>query len=360
VAAARSARSPLRLASETVAMAETLLVRLVDADGLEGWGEASAAPTMTGETLAGMAEAARRYLLPALLKAPVATEADLAIRLARAIRGNSGAKAAVEIAALDLLARRAALPLATLLGGAVRHEVPAIAMIGGGTPGEVERAAGMAAAQGFRHVKLKVGLDPDPRRDVAMVRAACAAIGQDARLSVDANMAWTEAQALAFVRALPAGALEYLEQPLRDDDLPGMARVAASAPFPLCFDEGLHGPGDITAHAAAMAAGGVGLKAIKLGGLRATLAAAALARAHGMAITLACKIAETSVGAAAAAHLAASLPGLDWGLSVTHNFLADDVTGAPLLIERGMVLLPTGTGHGIAPDPTRLARLRAR
>jgi L-alanine-DL-glutamate epimerase-like enolase superfamily enzyme len=64
-------RHPMRLASETVAVAETLLVRVVDDTGREGWGEASSAPTMTGDLLPGMVAAVERFLAPALLAAVV-------------------------------------------------------------------------------------------------------------------------------------------------------------------------------------------------------------------------------------------------------------------------------------------------
>jgi hypothetical protein len=145
------------------------------------------------------------------------------------------------------------------------------------------------------------------------------------------------------------GVLDYLEQPVADDDLPGMAMVAAALPCPVCFDEGLHGPRDIEAHAAARAAQGVGLKAIKLGGLQATLAADALARRLGMRTTWACKIAESSIGAASVLHAAAVLPEVEWGVSVTHRYLAEDVVAEPVAVLAGDATLPAGPGLGLAP-----------
>ena len=110
----------------------------------------------------------------------------------------------------------------------------------------------------------------------------------------------------------------------------------------------------------ARAAAGAGLKAIKLGGLRATVAADALARAHGMRTTLACKIAESSVGAAGILHACAVLPDLGWGVSLTHVYLAEDSVAVPIAIARGEAAVPSGPGLGIAPDAARLARFRAR
>ena len=351
---------PMRLASETVAAAETLLVRVVDTDGQEGWGEASSAPTMTGELLPGMVAVVERFLGPALLAAAVPDGAEAERRLARAIRGNSGARAACATAVLDLLARRAGLPLATLLGTALRDAVPAIRMVGEADPEATLAAVRAAAAEGFGHVKLKVGLGAEPEADAALVAGARAALGPASHLSADANMAWDAAAAVRFLRALPEGALDYLEQPVADDDLDGMAVVAGASAVPICVDEGLHGPDDIARHAERRAASGVGLKAIKLGGPLATLAAEAAARRHGMNTTLACKIAESSVGAAALLHLAAVVPTVDWGVSVTHPYLAEDATVVPVQVEAGRAHVPPGPGHGAVPDPARLRRHRWR
>ena len=350
-------RKPLLLASETITDAETLLIEVRDAEGRSGWGEAGAAPTMTGEVLAGMAEVARRYLGPALLRAPLPDAGAIGPRLARAIRGNTGARAAAEMAVLDLAARRAELPLSRLLGEPLRASVPAIAMIGGADDASVIEAARAAQARGFHHIKVKLGLRADPLEDAALIRALRAALGPSAHLSGDANMAWDVAAASAFRAALSEGTLDYLEQPLPDDDLPGLAVLARQPGCPICIDEGLHGLRDIPAHRGLAA--GFGLKSIKLGGLLPTLAADALLRENGMRGTLACKIAETSVGAAAALHLATLLPDVEWGLSVTHGMLAEDIIriGA-VTVRSGQAILPPGPGIGVVPDPERLLRFK--
>lgn len=350
-------RQPLKLASETITHAETLLIEVQDSEGRSGWGEASAAPTMTGEVLPGMAEVARRYLAPALLASPFAAPAEITHRLDRAIRGNTGAKCAAEAALLDLAARRAGLPLCDFLGQRRRDAAPCIAMIGGATEDSVLEAALAAQAQGFRHIKVKLGLRPDPREDAAMIRRLRAALGPGAHLSGDANMAWTLPATLAFLADLPEEALDYLEQPLPDDDKAGLAQLSAQTRCPICVDEGLHGLADIPACRGIAA--GFGLKSIKLGGLLPTLMADALAREGGMRTTLACKIAETSIGAAAALHLAALLPEVDWGLSLTHAMPIEDVAQQGVRLAAGQAWLPQGPGIGVVPDRERLDRYRA-
>jgi L-alanine-DL-glutamate epimerase-like enolase superfamily enzyme len=345
-------RQPLKLASETITHAETLVIEARDADGRSGWGEASAAPTMTGEVLAGMAEVARRYLAPALMAAPFAVPAEITHRLDRAIRSNTGAKCAAEAALLDLAARRAALPLCDFLGQRRRDAAPCIAMIGGASEDAVLGAAIAAQAKGFRHIKVKLGLSADPLEDAAMIRRLRTALGPDAHLSGDANMAWTLPAALAFLAALPEGALDYLEQPLPDDDARGLTQLAAQTRCPICIDEGLHRLSDIPAYRGVAA--GFGLKSIKLGGLLPSLAADALARDAGMRITLACKIAETAIGNAAALHLAMLAPEVEWGLSLTHGMIADEITKEGIPVTDGYARIPGGTGIGVTPKRDKL------
>lgn len=348
-------RAPMRLASETITHAETLLVRASDDAGLEGWGEASAAPTMTGEVLPGMAHVLTHHLSPAIAASAGLTPVDAMTRMDRAIRGNTGAKAAAEIALLDLLARRAGLPFGAFLGVPLRSEAPALLMIGGGEAHQAITAAQAGWLEGYRHFKLKVGLQ-EVAKDADTVRELRAVLGPTAHIAADANMAWTVDQALEFARRVGPGMLDYLEQPVADDDLPGMARVQAAAPFDLCLDEGLHSLQDIDRAADAQAARGVGLKAIKLGGALGVLRADARCTARGMAQTLACKISETSIGAAATAHLACILRDVGWGVSVTAGNLATEPCEPRVLPQGGMLRPPPGPGLGLVPD---LARLRS-
>lgn len=347
--------APMTLASERITHAETLVVRAADGSGEEGWGEAAAAPTMTGETIEGMAAALTRFLAPALRAASGEAPAAALGRMRRAIRGNSGAKAAAEAAVLDLLARRASIPLAAYLGRKLRDEAPALLMIGGGTAEAALAAAKAGQQRGYRHFKLKVGLGT-VEQDAATVRALRALLGPGAHLSADANMAWSVAQTRAFASALGPGMLDYLEQPVADDDLAGMAAVQSTSPFPLCLDEGLHGLEDIDRAADLSAVGGIGLKALKLGGPLGVLAADARCTARGLSTTLACKIAETSIGAAIAAHLALLLADASWGVSITATTLADDPVERRVLPENGMIRPPTGPGLGVRPDLAGLAR----
>ena len=113
-------KKPVKMAGETVTRADNILVRIETDDGAVGWGEAASAPTMTGETVASMM-AAVAHMAPGLLKRPADDIAGAAAAMDAQMYGNSGAKAAIEIALHDLVGRAKGLPLHALLGGKRRE-----------------------------------------------------------------------------------------------------------------------------------------------------------------------------------------------------------------------------------------------
>ena len=136
-----------------------------------------------------------------------------------------------------------------------------------------------------------------------------------------------------------------------------MARVSAAAPgIWIGADEGIHAAADIVRHHERNAARGASLKAIKLGGLRALFDAGCLCGRLGMRINISCKTGESSVASAAAAHIAAVVPALAWGLTVTNPGLAEDVVVAPLVVDSGHIAVPDGPGLGIEVDERRVRR----
>jgi muconate cycloisomerase len=176
-------------------------------------------------------------------------------------------------------------------------------------------------------------------------------------ICVDANCGFSYHAARRYLAATREAGLLFLEQPFEDGDLKSLAALAHTTAIPIGVDEGIHSLHDIEAHAEA-GAGGVSLKLIKLGGFTAALSAAALCRRLGLAVNVAGKIAESSLGAAATVHLACALDNIDWGVSLTHFYLAEDIVRAPLAMVDGRVALPGKAGLGVEIDEAAVARLR--
>ncbi|MFY9770621.1 MAG: enolase C-terminal domain-like protein [Xanthobacteraceae bacterium] len=363
-------KKPVQMAGETVAQAENVFVRVESDAGAVGWGEAAAAPTMTGETIAGMM-AAIELMRPKLFGRAAYDFAGAAAAMDAQLYGNSGAKAAIDMALHDLVGRASERPVYALFGAKQRSRMPVLAVIGSEDAAADLREAQARWNAGYRAFKIKVGLG-SPEADAVRTMMLCQALkgqalegqalegqaqgGARCLVSADANQGFSVDGALTFVRGIGDCGLDFFEQPVSAHDLDGMSRIAAATKVPIGADEGIHSLDDIARHHERKAARGVSLKAIKLGGLSGLFAASRLCGQLGMQVNISCKTGETSLASAAAVHLAAVAPALAWGLTVTSSGLAEDVTAAPLRVDAGHVEVPERPGLGIDVDEHRLRR----
>jgi muconate cycloisomerase len=349
---------PIKMAGVELRAADNVLVRLETDRGLVGWGEAASAPSMTGETVESMM-AAIRYLEPYLVGMALDDIAAAAAKMDRALYGNQAAKSAVEIALHDALGKACEKPVFDLLGGRRRERVPMVRMIAASDPVADVAEARRCKGEGYVAFKIKVGTG-NPQRDAQRTREVCEALGEGLLICADANQGWTTDEAVQYVRGVEGSSLNFFEQPVMGHDLAGMARVAAATTIAIGFDEGLHRIDDLRRHHEAHAARGASLKTIKLGGLRPVCEAAQLCQQLGMKVNLAGKMAESGIATAAVLHLAAAVPTLDWGVSPTSPYLAEDILKRPLQFSQGHALVPSGPGLGIEVDEARVRRFAVK
>lgn len=349
---------PMKMAGVLIASANNVLAKVELDSGHTGWGEAASAHSMTGETIESMM-AAIRYMLPALSGLSIDDISQISAKMDRLMYGNQSAKSVVEMALHDALGKAAGKPVYELLGGKRRARMPLLWLLGtGSTEGDVAEAR-KKLAEGFVAYKIKVGIG-DPLDDAGRTQRVCEVLGNGHLISADANQGYSVDQAIAYAKAVANTPLDFFEQPVLGTDLEGMARVAAATAIPIGFDEGLHGAGDLVRHHEARAARGASLKTIKLGGMRGVYQAAELCRSLDMKVNLACKVAESGIAAAAMLHLAASVPAVEWGVSLTNQYLADDVIRTPLAIAHGHAEVPTGPGLGVEVDEARVRKYERR
>lgn len=350
---------PVIMAGEEVRRADNVLVRIETDAGLVGWGEAASAPVMTGDTLESIVSAVH-YLEPALRgRDPADIDGALAAMDGR-MYGNHGAKAAIEIALHDIAGRAAGKPVHALIGDKLRSRMSLLGVIGGGDfDGDLQDAEKKKAA-GFTAFKIKVGIDT-AAKDAERTRAICKLLGSGLLISADANQGFSTEQAIEYVRAVKGSGLDFFEQPVEAHDLAGMAAVAAAdASIAIGADEGIHSLDDLQRHHDRKAARGASLKAIKLGGIKGVVAAGRLCGRLGLSVNVSCKTGESSVACAAALHVATVIPNIDWGLTLTHTALGEDVTAQPIPTARGHVESLDRPGLGVDVDEDRVRRHRVR
>jgi L-alanine-DL-glutamate epimerase-like enolase superfamily enzyme len=319
-------------------------VKLTDADGVEGWGEA-APNRFYGETTDSVL-AALRELGPVaervLSHDPFALE-DLETELNRALRLNGSVKSAISAAAHDLAGKRLGVPVHRLWGlDAAKAPVSSFTIGIPANEAELERRVEEAAE--YPVLKVKLGSD----RDADIIRAIRSA-APTKTLRVDANAAWTPKHALRMIELLMDYDVEFVEQPLPAHDLEGLRFVRDRSPLPIIADESCVVATDVPKLAGIV--DGINIKLAKCGGLREALRMIATARAHGLIVMCGCMI-ESSLGITAAAHLAPLLDHADFDGAA---LLADDpFTGAS--IAGGRIAIPDAPGLGVrARDAERPA-----
>lgn len=348
---------PVNMAGVRIEVSYDLLVRVEATNGLVGWGEASVAPTMTGDTLPGMVAAVEETLAPLVTGKDALKRAELAQLCAHAMVHNGGAKCAVDAAIADVAGRHLNVSLSDMYGGALRDSLVAMYLLGNPKIEDDIAETHKKIKEGYKFFKLKVGIKNafDEADAAVQIRKA---VGRDVVLCADANMGMDFRNARIFVERSRDADLLFLEQPLREDDYDGMAELARISSIPLNGDESLANVAIIIQMARAGSIKGANLKTIKLGGVSATVHAMSVCGALGLNINLACKVAETSVGAAAITHMGCVAPNVNWGVSITNHYLVDDVVKNPVRIANGMIVRPTGAGLGVEVDEAQVARYR--
>jgi len=350
---------PVVMAGERIERSTNLLVRIEAANGLVGWGEAASAPTMTGDVLPGMVAAVNVHLAPLVEGRDALQRAEIAQRIGHALHGNGGAKCAVDMALNDLVGRQLGVSLADMFGGPLRETLRPMYLLGNPKVADDIAEAQKKIRDGFTFFKLKVGIK-HPAEEAAAAVEIRRQIGREIALCADANMGMTFQNARMFVERAREAELLFLEQPLREDDFDGMAALARLSPTPLNGDEAIGSVAAILALHRIGAIQGANLKTIKMGGIGATVHAMSVCAALGLNINLACKVAESGIGAAAIAQLGSVAPNLDWGVSITNHYLAEDLTEAPVRIENGVVRRPRGAGLGVQVRESQVNRYRVK
>ncbi|GGK73188.1 o-succinylbenzoate synthase [Sphaerisporangium melleum] len=337
--------APFRTSFGTESERDVLLVRVVTPDG-EGWGEcvAMSEPLYSSEYVDGAAEALRRFLVPAITALPNAGAYAAERALAR-FKGHRMAKAALETALLDVELRAAGTSFASFLG-ASRDRVPCGVSVGimDSIPELIDVVAGYVA-EGYVRVKIKI----EPGWDVAPVRAVRERFGDDLLLQVDANAAYTLADAPHLAR-LDAFGLLLIEQPLAEDDLVQHAALAKRLGTPICLDESVESARDAAAAISLGACSVINIKPGRVGGYLEARRIHDLCRAHGVTVWCGGML-ETGLGRAANLALAA-LPGftLPGDTSASRRYFATDLT-EPFVLSAGHLPVPIGPGLGVAPLP---------
>lgn len=321
---------------------DSAIVALEAEDGTVGWGEAAPLGAFYAEAFPEAMRAGIERLLPVCVGLDAAAPGRLTDALDAAMLGQPAVKSAIDMAAWDLAARLAGLPLSALLGGAAGDRVPLYRSVSQATPDIMAAKAVDYVARGYRRLQVKTGADP--MEDVARLKAVRAAVPEDVPLYADSNGAWALEDALRFADA--ARDIDYrLEQPcMAYADTLQVARRCAK---PMILDEGIVSLQDLLRAHADGVVSGVTLKIARIGGIGKTRLIRDVAVALGLKVTVE-DTGGSTIDTAATAHMMVSMPvGLRAHTVDFMNWVTvQNADGMPATAD-GMLICPDGPGLGI-------------
>ncbi len=266
--------------------------------------------------------------------------------LGGALSSSPVARAGIESALLDGIARLRRAPAHALLGAGVVTSLVTDITIPIGDADQMALLARAHQDRGFDCFKVKVGKDRDS--DLRALLAIAAAV-PGARFRLDANAGFGPDDALSLVREVERrGVLvECFEQPCAEDDLDAMAFVAERSRPPVVADESVKTMEDLERVIARKAARGVNLKLSKSGGPIEAFAIGQRARAAGLSLMCGAMV-ETRLGLSAMAHVASALGGVEWVDLDTAFLLAEDPFVGGYVAEGATLKLVPGAGFGVS------------
>jgi O-succinylbenzoate synthase len=352
-------REPFRISSGVQTERRIMLLRLFDASGASAWSECVAGeePNYSEETIDTAWMAIREWVAPRVLGRACAHPAEVDGVLARDFRGHRMAKAAVEMGCWGLAAELEGVPLWRLIGGTRERVVTGISIGIQSSPAALAERAQAAVASGYQKVKLKI----QPGSDVEFVRAVRGAVGPEISLMVDANSAYTLADA-PLLQQLDDFALLMIEQPLGHDDLVRHAELQRRLATPICLDESITSVERAKDMIALGSGRIVNIKPGRVGGFAASLAIHDLCMRAGVPVWCGGML-ESGVGRAYNVALA-SLPNftLPGDLSPSRRYWERDLVEPEWTMDAvGCVSVPVErAGIGVEADVERIEGLTVR
>jgi o-succinylbenzoate synthase len=333
-----------------------LLVRVVDRDGAEGWGECTAGegPFYSNEWINAAWSTTATFLAPMLVGKEM-NNAAAAWELMRAVRGHRMAKAALENACWDLEAKKLNVPLWKHLGGQ-RTEIACGVSIGIQQSLEVliEKIEKELAA-GYQRIKVKI----KPGWDLNIIKGLREKF-PDIQLMGDANSAYTLAD-LPLFKQLDQFNLMMIEQPLAHDDIFDHAKLQAEITTPVCLDESIRSPADAR-NAIQLASGRIiNIKLGRVGGHAQARQVEKICRENGIPVWCGGML-ESGIGRAHNIAMSTlegfSLPG---DVSASARYWHEDIIEPPVTVSKnGTITPPGGPGIGFAINTDRIEKLTTR
>jgi L-alanine-DL-glutamate epimerase-like enolase superfamily enzyme len=329
----------------------SILVRLTDENGIQGWGQSVPVETWTYETVESVETTLRHYLAPAILGGDPSDLADIHARMERAIRpsfsvGQPLCKAGIDLACYDLWGKQTGQSVGTLLGGVKKSNITLSWTVQSSTIAGAEELLRQGHALSYKNFNIKVGYPQTPAYDLELVRTVMN-FAPGGFHWCDANTTYDLDTALAVAPKFADLGLKALESPLPPNRIRAYQMLKRLGALPILMDEGIVSPVEVEEFIALDMFDGIAMKVARCGGLWNASRIAQLLQDNGL-LLFASGLTDPELSMAATAHFF-GWAGLEFPAAVNGpQYLEGRGTMDAAFRPRGdLMQVPTAPGLGI-------------
>lgn len=324
----------------------SLVVRLTDEHGLEGWGEA-VSTWRPSET-----PARRDAILPAVAGRSIF---DIEELLTLELFADAALRCAMEMASWDLVGRVLDQPVYDLMGGAYRRRIPVAVRVEASSDGKTVQLARQLADQGFHSLVIPATGDLD--RDADLPRRVRENAGTRVDVRLDAGQRYDVETAAELCARLENGCVEFLVDPVPVNDPSELQPLQRRTTISLAARRCIRGPKEVLHAVGKETAGLIVVDLRTVGGILPARKCAAVAEAAGAAACLA-QGPDLGLSTAAMLQVAACTPAFTYHNETAHKLFDQAILAEPFDIGDGMLAVPQGPGLGIRVDREKVEQLQ--
>ena len=343
----------LKWATGEADAADHVLVIIHTNEGIKGYAEAIPRPTIYGESQVSIVKAINDWFEPILLNKNPYSIHSIQLEINK-YPGNNTAKGAIDMALVDIQARKAAQPLYQYLGGEQRA-IPLTWMVNLDTPGKMIEQVIEKYEQGYKRFKVKGGIDPV--QDVQLVKNIRDALGDRVFLYIDANQGYSLSSSGKVVKELSEYGVYLIEEPLPKDvyvrKFSKNRFTNASPDVCILGDESVFTAQDVLRELKSDTIDLVSLKPARTG-VTESKEIMTLVKLFGIDALIGTQ-GETAIGTLLSAHIALGLNVVNYPAELSFFTIFKDTLVAELPeIKNGELHLSNSIGSGIEIDEDRL------
>ena len=329
-----------------------VIVKVHTDEGIVGHGESAPFARLSQLGQKPIVDVLLDYLAPAVIgKNPFNLE-EIWRAMDRATPYAAQAKGAIDMALYDIMGKKTGMPAYNFLGGAVRKEIPLQAIVTLDTLDNMKQASLNWVDKGFKTIRIKLG-QGDLKKDVKLVHEIRKAVGDDVKIRVDPNQAYSVKEALKMIPVLEEHDIEIYEQPVLWSDLDGLAQINAATTIPVMPHEAMSSIQDVKALIDHKAVSLFSIKTDRPGGLTKARITRDLAELYNIPCVVMSSV-ELSVSTFASMQFAATLKDLNFACEASGVYEIEDIADSTDRIVNGNFIVPDGPGFGVEPDDEKL------